>query len=88
MFRDGFFQGRNWSEKSIINNLYEREASTRQNQVQCLDRKHSIVIYVSKPCRNNLMAMASGLLTVHPMQLIDAYNVVYLLRQKENLKNK
>ena len=40
MFRDGFFQGRNWSEKSIINNLYEREASTRQNQVQCLDRKH------------------------------------------------
>ena len=27
------FQGRNWSEKTITNNLYEREASTRQNQV-------------------------------------------------------
>ena len=26
-------QGRNWSEKTITNNLYEREASTRQNQV-------------------------------------------------------
>ena len=33
-FRNLFiFQGRNWSEKTITNNLYEREASTRQNQV-------------------------------------------------------
>ncbi|CAH3035204.1 unnamed protein product [Porites lobata] len=27
------FMGRNWSEKTITNNLYEREASTRQNQI-------------------------------------------------------
>lgn len=27
------FVGRNWNEKKIINNLYEREASTRQKQI-------------------------------------------------------
>lgn len=36
---DFFFQGGNWSEKKNTYNLYEREASTRQNQVWNGDTK-------------------------------------------------
>lgn len=44
------YQGRNWSEKNITNNLYEREASTRQNQVQlyvCIQQIWYLFVFLS-----------------------------------------